>query len=74
MAQVKRLISRDRKEFMGNNDDILDKYTKEFGDGISGEAAAAAASSLSAGERPSLHGAAWRGLERQGPQQPMHAA
>lgn len=33
VAQVKRLINRDRKEFMGNSDDILDKYTTEFGDG-----------------------------------------
>ena len=33
VAQVKRLISRDRKEFMGNSEDILDKYTTEFGDG-----------------------------------------
>lgn len=31
-AQVKRLISRDKKEFMGNSTDILDKYTTEFGD------------------------------------------
>lgn len=33
MAQVKRLISRDRKEFLGNKEDILDKYTEEFGVG-----------------------------------------
>lgn len=32
VAQVKRLINRDRKEFLGNADDILDKYTTEFGD------------------------------------------
>mmetsp|Transcript_5131 Transcript_5131/g.11163 ORF Transcript_5131/g.11163 Transcript_5131/m.11163 type:complete len:204 (-) Transcript_5131:654-1265(-) len=31
-AQVKRLISRDRKEFLGNEEDILDKYKTEFGD------------------------------------------
>eukprot|EP00199_Chlamydomonas_sp_CCMP681_P003382 CAMPEP_0119107692 /NCGR_PEP_ID=MMETSP1180-20130426/11544_1 /TAXON_ID=3052 ORGANISM="Chlamydomonas cf sp, Strain CCMP681" /NCGR_SAMPLE_ID=MMETSP1180 /ASSEMBLY_ACC=CAM_ASM_000741 /LENGTH=177 /DNA_ID=CAMNT_0007093211 /DNA_START=123 /DNA_END=656 /DNA_ORIENTATION=+ len=30
-AQVKRLISRDRKEFMGNQADILEKYENEFG-------------------------------------------
>lgn len=34
VAQVKRLINRDRKEFMGNSEDILDKYTTEFGDGL----------------------------------------
>jgi hypothetical protein len=38
-AQVKRLISRDRKEFLGNDEDILDKYTTEFGE-ASGQAAA----------------------------------
>jgi hypothetical protein len=27
---VKRLITRDKKEFMGNSDDILDKYAPEF--------------------------------------------
>lgn len=32
-AQVKRLISRDKKEFLGNSTDILDKYNTEFGDG-----------------------------------------
>ncbi|KAF5830434.1 hypothetical protein DUNSADRAFT_14572 [Dunaliella salina] len=31
-AQVKRLVQRDRKEFLGNNVDILDQYTTEFGD------------------------------------------
>eukprot|EP00878_Enallax_costatus_P023488 GHUV01024986.1.p1 GENE.GHUV01024986.1~~GHUV01024986.1.p1 ORF type:complete len:207 (+),score=82.64 GHUV01024986.1:266-886(+) len=31
-AQVQRLVSRDRKEFLGNKVDILDKYTSEFGD------------------------------------------
>ncbi|KAG1673952.1 hypothetical protein FOA52_015708 [Chlamydomonas sp. UWO 241] len=30
-AQVKRLISRDRKEFMGNEGDIMDKWEGEFG-------------------------------------------
>lgn len=29
-AQVKRLINRDRKEFLGNDEDILDKYKNEF--------------------------------------------
>lgn len=29
---MKRLISRDRKEFLGNDEDILDKYTTEFGE------------------------------------------
>ncbi|KAG2489341.1 hypothetical protein HYH03_012171 [Edaphochlamys debaryana] len=31
-AQVRRLISRDRKEFLGNEGDILDKYNVELGD------------------------------------------
>jgi hypothetical protein len=31
-AQVKRLINRDRKELLGNKEDILDKYETEFGD------------------------------------------
>lgn len=31
-AQVKRLVNRDRKEFLGNDVDILDQYTTEFGD------------------------------------------
>ena len=30
---MRRLINRDRKEFLGNDDDILDKYTVEYGDG-----------------------------------------
>lgn len=30
-AQVKRLVQRDRKDFLGNEVDILDKYEKEFG-------------------------------------------
>lgn len=32
-AQVRRLINRDRKEFLGNDQDILDKYNVEFSDG-----------------------------------------
>jgi hypothetical protein len=43
-AQVKRLINRDRKEFLGNSSDILDKYQTEFG------ADAAAAAPTAAGE------------------------
>ncbi|KAJ9508128.1 hypothetical protein QJQ45_021487, partial [Haematococcus lacustris] len=35
-AQVKRLISRDRKEFLGNDLDILDKYQTEFGEAPAG--------------------------------------
>eukprot|EP00798_Chlamydomonas_sp_ICE-L_P018797 gene18797-25342_t len=31
-SQVKRLISRDRKEFMGNQQGILQKFETEFGD------------------------------------------
>lgn len=44
-AQVRRLINRDRKEFLGNDDDILDKYNVEYGDGKAAvlEAPAAAA-------------------------------
>ena len=64
VAQVKRLISRDRKEFLGNSDDILDKYTTEFGDGNSGEASASGL--VEGGDRSSTasmecrHAAAWR--------------
>lgn len=39
-AQVRRLVQRDRKELLGNQQDILDKYKTEFGDGNE-EAAAA---------------------------------
>jgi hypothetical protein len=42
-AQVKRLISRDRKQFLGNEGDILDKFETEFGDAAGGEASASAA-------------------------------
>jgi hypothetical protein len=31
VTQVKRLIKRDRQEFMGNDNDILDKWEGEFG-------------------------------------------
>lgn len=31
-AQVQRLVNRDRKELLGNEVDILDKYETEFGD------------------------------------------
>lgn len=30
-SQVRRLITRDKKEFLGNENDILDKYSSEFG-------------------------------------------
>lgn len=30
---MRRLINRDRKEFLGNDQDILDKYNVEFSDG-----------------------------------------
>lgn len=33
-TQVKRLINRDRKEFLGNEVDILDKFEKEFGEDV----------------------------------------
>lgn len=42
-AQVKRLISRDRKQFLGNEGDILDKFETEFGEGDDEGTAAAAA-------------------------------
>lgn len=34
-SQVKRLINRDRKEFLVGSGDLLDKFTTEFGDGTS---------------------------------------
>lgn len=49
-AQVRRLINRDRKEFLGNDQDILDKYNVEFSDGIK---APAAIPSTSAPDGPS---------------------
>jgi len=42
-AQVKRLITRDRKQFLGNDGDILDKFETEFGESEEAEAATAAA-------------------------------
>jgi hypothetical protein len=42
-AQVKRLISRDRKQFLGNEGDILDKFETEFGDGDEAATTTAAA-------------------------------
>jgi hypothetical protein len=41
-SQVKRLINRDRKEFLGNEGDILDKFETEFGDKITPESKAEA--------------------------------
>uniref|UniRef100_A0A383W3Q1 Uncharacterized protein n=1 Tax=Tetradesmus obliquus TaxID=3088 RepID=A0A383W3Q1_TETOB len=47
-AQVKRLVSRDRAEMLGNKVDILDKYTTEFGDPDADIPAAFAASPTAA--------------------------
>lgn len=47
-AQVKRLVTRDRKDFLGNKVDILDKYTTEFGDPDDDPPAASPASNGSA--------------------------
>jgi hypothetical protein len=44
-AQVRRLISRDRKEFLGNQGDILDKFEVELGAGRAAAEAEAASSS-----------------------------
>lgn len=48
-AQVKRLISRDKKEFLGNDTDILDKYNTEFGDGPADGLAPSKLADVSAG-------------------------
>lgn len=47
-AQVQRLVSRDRKEFLGNKVDILDKYQTEFGDPDDDTPASASASTPAA--------------------------
>jgi hypothetical protein len=47
-AQVKRLINRDRKQFLGNEGDILDKFETEFGADGAEEAAASASASAAA--------------------------
>ncbi|GAX83632.1 hypothetical protein CEUSTIGMA_g11056.t1 [Chlamydomonas eustigma] len=63
VAQVKRLISRDRKEFLGNSNDILDKYATEFGDGTAVEQPESVSSSssnpfLSSSSTPAISSAA----------------
>lgn len=55
VAQVKRLISRDRKEFLGNEDDILDKYNEEFSVGERTSMPDKGESGCWAHERPTRH-------------------